>query len=122
MPIVNLALRVGRRRARGPAIVNTDFDGGVYPNIEITILFKDTEPLIIVEFENPLYGRTEFEVFTAEAFLQYGRDYFSIGEVRVYVPIEAEHLTGEVLVGRDILNQFNALLLELQTKTLTMDL
>ncbi len=122
VPIVNLALKVGRRRARGPAIVDTGFDGGVYPNIEVTRLFKDTQPLLVLEFENPLYGRTEFEVFTAQAFLQYGRDYFSIGEVRVYVPVEPECLTGEVLVGREILNQFKALLLKPQTKTLTIDL
>ena len=122
VPIVNLALKVGRCRARGPAIIDTGFDGGVYPNMEITRLFKDAEPLLVVEFENPLYGRTEFEVFTAQAFLNYGRDYFSIGEVKVYVPTEPEHITGEVLVGREILNQFKALLLEPQTKTLTIDL
>ncbi|MHA1431590.1 MAG: hypothetical protein ACTSRV_14535 [Candidatus Freyarchaeota archaeon] len=29
VPIVNLALKVGRRRARGPAIFDTGFDGGV---------------------------------------------------------------------------------------------
>jgi hypothetical protein len=122
LPTVNLALKVHRHRARGPAILDTGFDGGVYPNIEITKLFKDTEPLLVVEFENPLYGRSEFEVFTAQAFLQHGMKYFSIGDVKVYVPTEAEHLTGEVLIGREIINQFKSLLLEPQTKTLNIEL
>lgn len=121
VPIVNLALRVDKYRARGPAVVDTGFDGGVYPNIEIIKLFGDKEPLIIVEFENPLYGRSEFEVYTAQAFLLYGKKYYSIGDVKVYIPTEAEHLTGEVLIGREIINQFKALLMEPQTKTLSLD-
>lgn len=102
--------------------MDTGFDGGVYPNIEITLLFRDTEPILVSEFENPLYGRSEFEVFVAQAFLQHGMKYISIGDVRVYVPTETEHLTGEVLIGREIINQFKALLLEPQTKTLGIDL
>ena len=122
VPIVSLVLRVDRLQARGPAIVDTGFDGGVYANIEIVKLFADTKPSMISEFDIPVYGKCEFEVFTAQAFLRYKGKDFEIGEARVYVPTEPEHLTGEVLVGREILNRFNELLLNPKQRILTIEL
>lgn len=121
VPVINLALKVDKHRARGPAIVDTGFDGGVYPNIEVIKLFGDKEPLLIVDFENPLYGRSEFEVFIAQAFLQHGKKYYTLGDVKIYIPTETEYITSEVLIGREIINQFKTLLMEPQIKTLSID-
>ena len=40
-------------RASGPSIVDTGFDGGVYPNMEIIKMFRGLEPKAMVVFENP---------------------------------------------------------------------
>ncbi|MEM3982427.1 MAG: hypothetical protein QXM71_06910 [Thermofilum sp.] len=114
VPVVYLAVRVGRRRARGPAIIDTGFDGGIYANLEIARMFEGVEPVDRVLFENPLYGASEFEVYVAEASLYHGASRVDLGKVRVYIPTEPELLTGEVLVGREILNS--------KVKTLTLDM
>ena len=106
IPIVYLVIQVGRLRARGPAIVDTGFDGGIYPNFEIVRLFEGMKPLRVVEFENPIYGRSEFEVYEADAYLYHEGTYISIGKVNVYIPTEPELLTGEVLIGREVLNRW----------------
>ncbi|MEM0119713.1 MAG: hypothetical protein QXJ38_04915 [Thermofilaceae archaeon] len=50
----------------------------------------------------------------AEASLYHGASRVDLGKVRVYIPTEPELLTGEVLVGREILNS--------KVKTLTLDM
>jgi hypothetical protein len=114
IPIVHLVVRNGRRRAHGPAIVDTGFDGGIYPNMEIVKMFEGVEPTAKMTFENPLYGASEFEVYVAEASLYHGGKQIDLGRVRIYIPTEPELLTGEVLVGREVLNN--------KTRMLTMDM
>ncbi|RLI40662.1 hypothetical protein DRO59_08765 [Candidatus Bathyarchaeota archaeon] len=105
IPVVHLMLKVGKFTGRGPAIIDTGFDGGIYPNMEIIRMFEGLEPKAKANFENPLFGVSEFEVYTAEAFLHSGTQRISLGEVRVYVPTEPELVTGEVLLGREIINE-----------------
>jgi len=88
IPIVHLIIKVGRKRARGPAIVDTGFDGGIYPNMEIVKMFEGLKPLTKVFLENPIYGLSEFELYTAEAFLYQGGSLTSLGDVKVYIPTE----------------------------------
>jgi hypothetical protein len=117
IPIVHLIIKVGRKRARGPAIVDTGFDGGIYPNMEIVKMFEGLKPVTKVFLENPLYGLSEFEVYTAEAFLYQGGNLTSLGDVKVYIPTEPELLTGEVLIGREILNsKASSILLDMKSK------
>lgn len=104
IPIVYLTLEVGEFRARGPAILDTGFDGGVYPNIDIIKLFEGIRPIKTVEFENPLYQRSEFEVYSANAYLYHEGSYIPIGNVNVYIPVEPELLSEEVIIGREIIN------------------
>nr|MDO8045583.1 hypothetical protein [Candidatus Baldrarchaeota archaeon] len=106
IPVVYLVLEVGEFRARGPAILDTGFDGGVYPNIDIVKLFEGTKPIKTVEFENPLFQRSEFEVYVAKAYLYYRGEYVSIGDVNVYIPVEPELLSEEVIIGREVINQW----------------
>jgi hypothetical protein len=123
IPIVHLIVKVGRRRAHGPAIIDTGFDGGIYPNIEIVKLFEGIEPMAKVHFENPLYGLSEFEVYMAEASLYHGGKQIEIGKVKVYIPTEPELLTDEVLIGREILNSKTKLIImDMQKKQVTLEL
>ncbi|MCD6408992.1 MAG: hypothetical protein J7L98_01440 [Candidatus Verstraetearchaeota archaeon] len=105
VPVVHLALRVGRYLARGLAIVDTGFDGGVYPNMDVVKLFRGVKPVKVVEFEHPAYGICEFEVYQAEVFLYHGGVYTELGLGNVYIPVEPELISEEVLVGREILNK-----------------
>ena len=110
IPIIHLAVEAGRRRARGPAVVDTGFDGGVYPNIEVVELFRGIEPDREVVLENPIHGPAWFEVYKAKTYL-YGEDRFvEVGVVGVYVSKEPELLTEEVLVGREFLNKLRVVL------------
>ena len=109
IPIVYLALRIKKYIARGPAIIDTGFDGGVYPNIEIIKLLKGTKPLRKVEFEHPLLGIEEFEVYQAKGYLYYEGKYADLGYVNIYVPVEPEFISDEVLIGREILNKLKVI-------------
>jgi hypothetical protein len=122
IPIVNLAIRIEKCRARGPAIVDTGFDGGLYPNMEITKMFKGKRPTTTIEFENPLYGRSEFEVYVAEVSYYQGERYVRIGDERIYIPKEPNLISNEVIVGREILNKLKTISLEPQSKTLNINL
>ena len=123
IPIVYLRLQVGRFRASGPAIVDTGFDGGVYPNMEIIKMFRGLEPKARVVFENPLFGASDFEVYTARAWLKNGRMEFDLGDVRVYVPTEPELVTEEVLIGREIINdKFKILSLNSEERMASLNL
>lgn len=114
IPVIHLVIRAGRRRAHGLAIIDTGFDGGIYPNMEIVRMFEGVEPMARTSLENPLYGTSEFEVYVAEASLYHGGKQIDLGRVRVYIPTEPELLTSEVLVGREVLNH--------KTRLLTMDM
>ncbi len=105
-----LVLEVGEFRARGPAILDTGFDGGVYPNIDIVKLFEGIKPIKTVEFENPLFQRSEFEVYVANAYLYYRGEYVPIGDVNVYIPVEPELLGEEVIIGREVINRWRVVL------------
>jgi len=108
--VVYLVLEVGEFRAKGPAILDTGFDGGVYPNINIVKLFEGTKPIKTVEFENPLFQRSEFEVYVAKAYLYYSGEYVPIGDVNVYIPVEPELLGEEVIIGREVINRWRMVL------------
>jgi hypothetical protein len=113
IPVVHLIVKAGRKRAHEPAIIDTGFDGGIYPNIEIVKMFEGVEPVAKTNFENPMYGLSEFEVYIAEAFLYQEGEQIGLGRAKVYIPTEPELLTGEVLVGREVLNH--------KAKLITMD-
>ncbi|RLG55775.1 MAG: hypothetical protein DRN99_01620 [Thermoproteota archaeon] len=111
IPVVYIAIRVGRLVARGPAVVDTGFDGGIYPNMPVIRLFQGRRPIRVVELENPLAGRSEFEVYLAPCYLYHHARYYEIGEVRVYIPTDPELVSDEVLVGREVLNRLKLILI-----------
>ncbi|MGC8831061.1 MAG: hypothetical protein ACP5PQ_00550 [Thermoproteota archaeon] len=123
IPVIHLVIRAGRYRAHGAAIIDTGFDGGIYPNMEIVRMFEGVEPTAKAIFENPLYGASEFEIYVAEASLYYGGEQMGLGRVRVYIPTEPELLTGEVLVGREVLNnKMRLLTMNMQKRRVLLEL
>ncbi|MBO3797971.1 MAG: hypothetical protein QXO47_02065 [Thermoproteota archaeon] len=123
IPVVHLVIRAGKYRAHGAAIIDTGFDGGIYPNMEIVRMFEGVEPTAKTIFENPLYGASEFEIYMGEASLYYGGKQIGLGRVRVYIPTEPELLTGEVLVGREVLNnKIMSLAMNMRKKRVLLEL
>jgi len=106
IPVVTIMLEVEGRRGRGPAVVDTGFDGGVYPNLEVVRLFRGLKPMRVKYLESPLYGRVACEVYVARlSLLEPGGGWVGLGECRVYIPVEPELLSEEVLLGREVLNR-----------------
>mgnify|MGYP000347785275 CR=1 FL=1 len=107
IPVVYLTLKVSRFTARGPAIIDTGFDGGLYPNIKVVRILKGMRPAAVKRLEHPLWGFVECEVYRVRASIA-SPDFTNVaplGEVNVYTPTEPEFLSEEVLVGREILNK-----------------
>jgi len=107
LPVVYLVLETERGRARGPAVLDTGFDGGLYPNIEVVRILRGMRPAAVKRLEHPLYGFVECEVYRVRASIT-SQDFTSVaplGVVKVYTPTEPEFLSEEVLVGREVLNK-----------------
>lgn len=107
VPVIYLVLETDRGRARGPAVLDTGFDGGLYPSIRVVRILRGMRPIAVKRLEHPLWGFVECEVYRVRASLA-SSDFMSVaplGEVNVYTPTEPEFLSEEVLVGREILNK-----------------
>ncbi len=111
LPIVSLLLRRTDRhlQASGLAVIDTGFDGGVYPSAEVVRLLEGMRAKFVEPLFHPLYGRIESEVFELDAYLV-GEETMSLGPVYVYTPTEPEFLNDESLVGREILNKHRIVL------------
>jgi len=107
IPVVYLVLETKRGRAKGPAILDTGFDGGIYSNIQIVRILEGLKPVKTKRIENPLYEPVICEIFKVKASLTHPKlnRNIPLGEVNVYVPVEPEYLSDEVLVGREIINK-----------------
>jgi len=107
IPVIYLVLETSRGRARGPAVLDTGFDGGLYPNVEVIRILRGLKPLTLKRLEHPLYGFVECEVYGVKAGIA-SPDFTQIiplGEIRVYTPVELDFLSEEVLLGREALNR-----------------
>jgi len=107
IPVVYLVLETDRGRARGPAVLDTGFDGGLYPNIKVVRILRGMRPAAVKRLEHSLWGFVECEVYRVRASIA-SPDFTNVaplGEVNVYTPTEPEFLSEEVLVGREILNK-----------------
>lgn len=113
IPIAKLLLKRTDRRiqARGPAVIDTGFDGGVYPSLEAVRVLEGMRPKFVEPLFHPLYGKIEAEIFELEAYLlDEGNEALALGSVYVYTPTEPEYLSDESLIGREILNKHKILL------------
>ena len=107
IPILYIKVETDRGRATGPAIIDTGFDGGIYPNIPIIRIFRGLKPVKIKRLENPLYGPISCEVYRAKTSIIKikSKELVDIGYVNVYIPTEPDFISDEVLVGREVLNK-----------------
>lgn len=112
VPVIYLLVETKVGRAIGPAVIDTGFDGGIYPNISIIRIFRGLKPVKIKRIENPLYGPVSCEIFRARVKIAKveNRNLMDIGPVNIYIPMEPEFISDEVLVGREILNKIKVCL------------
>ena len=113
VPVVRLLLRRTDRRllARGPAVIDTGFDGGVYPSLEAVRLLEGLRPKFVEPLFHPLYGKIDSEVYELDAYLVLeGNEAISLGAAHVYTPTDPEYLSDESLIGREIINKHRILL------------
>lgn len=108
LPVVKLMLlrRDVKLRATGLAIIDTGFDGGVLPNIQLLTFFEGSTPRYIEKLAGPLGGTVDCEVFEVEGSLlsEDRKSALRLGKLNAYIPVEPEYLSNEVLLGREVLN------------------
>jgi len=109
IPVIYLILETSKGRAMGPAVVDTGFDGGIYPNIQILRILRGLSPLRLKRVEHPIYGYIRCEIYRARASLSdpFFRSTTDLGLINIYTPMEPEYISDEVLLGREILNNLN---------------
>jgi hypothetical protein len=107
IPVVEILLYDEQRKkgVRGPALVDTGFDGGVYANLTVAAFLEGSKPVAeeIVEAPGHLI---RCELFKVSCRLV-GRTSsgVNVGEIEVHVPTEPMDLPGDVLIGRMLLNR-----------------
>ena len=71
VPVVRLLLRRTDQRllARGPAVIDTGVDGGVYPSLEAVRLLEGLRPKFEEPLYHPLYGKIDSSILSIGIFL-----------------------------------------------------
>ena len=114
IPIVRLVLRHREKKikATGTAIVDTGFDGGIYPNISLLKFFEGFNPIRMEKLSSAFEEKVECEVYKVEASLISEENNLEINlkEVNVYIPVDPAYIGEEVLVGREVLNRLKTVL------------
>lgn len=106
VPVLWLELSLPSAKLRGPCIIDTGFDGAVYANEKLALLFEGVEPIGIDILYTVGEQEVECEVFKVEGYItsETGEPIVELGEVSVLIPTSPENLSYEVVVGRAILN------------------
>ena len=114
IPVVRLVLRRRDKRVKafGTAVIDTGFDGGIYPNIALLKFFEGLNPIRMEKLISVFGEKVDCEVYEVEASLVSEKDGFEVDlkEVNVYIPVNPAYIGGEVLVGREILNRLKVVL------------
>jgi len=109
VPIVRLTLRRKdkRMRAIGTAIVDTGFDGGLYPSLQLLKFFEGLKPLRVEKLGTSFEETVNCEVYRVEGTLipTDGDLEIDLEEVNVYIPVDPAYIGEETLIGREILNK-----------------
>jgi len=112
IPVMWLRIRSSKLSAISPAIIDTGFDGGVYSDDRLPAIFEGEAPERL-ETLHQFGGRIKCEVFKARGWLLReggGEGKIDLGDISVYIPIKAENLAENIVVGREILNALEILL------------
>lgn len=110
IPIVNLLLHIQGREVgvRGPALVDTGYDRGIYANLAIANYLADREPIAKETLEAPGHP-IECEVYAIKCRMV-NDTRVDLGKVHVHVPINPADLADEPLIGREVLNRMRMVL------------
>ncbi len=114
VPIVRLVLRRRDKRVKafGTAIIDTGFDGGIYPNIALLKFFEGLNPIRMDKLVSSFGEKVDCEVYEVEASLFSEKDGLEVDlkEVNAYIPVDPAYIGGEVLVSREVLNRLKVVL------------
>lgn len=107
VPVMEIILYDKQRKkgVRGPAIVDTGFDGSVYANLTVAAFFEGRKPTAEEIIEAPGH-LIRCEVFKSSCRLvDLSENGVEVGEIEVHVPTEPTDLSGDVIIGRILLNR-----------------
>lgn len=87
------------------SVVDTGFDASIYSNMVLAELLEGMQPVRIRELEAPGH-KIRSELFEVECRLcdSDWKPAANLGKVDVFVPVEPEDITPDILVGREVLN------------------
>ncbi|HID91049.1 TPA: hypothetical protein EYP44_03710 [Candidatus Bathyarchaeota archaeon] len=112
VPVFYLSIKRAERafELAGRAIVDTGFDGGLFPNERVILYFEGIEP--DDEDEVEVFGEiVPVELYVVDAWLVKERDgrpsrekILKLRPMRVFIPTRPEFIPDEVLIGREALN------------------
>lgn len=108
VPILWLELGTKDRRLRGPCLVDTGFDGGLYANADLASFLEGLSPERKVKVYSIDRLGIDCEVFSADGHLIAREGWKKVKRLKsvdVYVPMRPRELSREVIVGREILNE-----------------
>jgi hypothetical protein len=127
IPVMYLSIKRDEKpyELAGQAIVDTGFDGGLFPNEKIIRYFEGIEPDEQDEIE--VFGEiVPVELYTVKAWLLKEANgkptkekLLQLQPIRVFIPTRPEFISDEVLVGRETLNNINFCLNGKSTKIST---
>jgi len=108
IPIIYIAVEVGNKRVGGPALLDTGFDGGIYPNQTLSYFL---DPIVSQNSEILEDTSSEIECnvieLNAEIFHPDSDVRKDLGVVKLYLPMDEKNITPDVIVGREILNRLD---------------
>ncbi len=110
IPIIYIALYVKNRRIGGPALVDTGFDGGIYPNRYLydylsKFKLKSDKEEMLADVTGMIKCKMldiRAEIFDPNSDIRY-----SLGTVNIYFPERKRYVSNNVIVGREILNNLD---------------
>jgi len=109
IPILWLELKYADHKvARGPALVDTGFDGGLYANEDLALFLADSSSIRREELYVVSLREVNCEVFAVEGYLISPESWERIRYLEtldIYVPVRPEDLSYEAIVGREVLNK-----------------
>ena len=89
----------------GDAVIDTGFDYSFYSNIEVSNFLEGLKPVGKIQLKS-VKEPIECEVYEIEASIvtEDLKQIKKLGKIKIDVPMSIENLTGDALVGREILN------------------
>lgn len=118
IPALTLIIRrKNKPKIKGDGIVDTGFDGGLLPNLELLEYLRGEHPDYIEELEGTGGEIILCEVYLTECWIGNKKN-LKLRNVPIYAPTNPEYITREVLIGRELLNQLKITLDGRSAKTI----